>query len=51
MIVKGILAMNLPVTPEMKKSGTNTATVVMVPAMSGQAYSRIEARAASTGSW
>ena len=36
-MVNGIEAMNFPVTPERKKSGMNTAMVVKVPAMSGQA--------------
>ncbi len=35
--VYGMPPMNLPMMPEMKKSGANTATVAMVPAMSGHA--------------
>ena len=40
-------AINSPVIPERKKSGTNTAMVVMVPAVSGHAYSSSVLYAAS----
>ncbi len=45
-IVNGIDEINCPVTPERKNNGANTATVVIVPAISGQAYSFIDATAA-----
>ena len=35
-IVKGIDLTNCPITPDRKNNGTNTATVVMVPAIKGQ---------------
>ncbi len=35
--VYGIPAMNFPMMPEIKNSGMNTATVAMVPAISGHA--------------
>ena len=34
--VKGMIAMNFPVTPDMKNNGANTAMVVIVPEIKGQ---------------